>query len=80
MLKRAQERRTEEEPVAAKSRPACLVSRNLSAKKKTLLYSGASYGPANQELSRNFCFHKHSETSDGQTPESSSEFSSVAKR
>ena len=57
MSKRPQERRTEEEePVVAKSKPACLVSRNLSAKQSPSLDSGASYSPGNQELDRNSVF------------------------
>ena len=52
MSKRAQERRTEEEPRAVeKARPACLVSRNLlSEKHTTSIDSGASHGPVNQEM------------------------------
>ena len=55
MSKRAQERRTEEEPLAVeKARPACLVSRNfLRAKQTTSIDSGASYGPGKQELGQN---------------------------
>ena len=55
MSKRAQERRTEEEPLAVeKARPACLVSRNfLRAKQTTSIDSGASYGPGKQELGHN---------------------------
>ena len=55
MSKRAQERTTEEEPLAVeKARTACLVSRNLlSAKQTTSIDSGASYGPGNQELGQN---------------------------
>ena len=52
MSKRAQERRTEEEPLAVeKARPACLVSRNLlSEKQTTSIDSGASHGLGNQEM------------------------------
>ena len=61
MSKRAQERRTEEEPLAVeKSKPVCLVSRNLlSAKQTTSIDSGASYGPGKQELRSELCFRKH---------------------
>ena len=56
MSKRAQERKTGEEPVVAKSKPACLVSRNLSAKQSPSLDSGASYSPGSQGLGRNSVF------------------------
>ena len=42
--------RTEEELVVASSRPACLVSRNLSAKQTPSLDSGVSYSPGYLEL------------------------------
>ena len=54
MLKRAQERKLEEEPAVAKPRSACLVPRTpLSARQTSSLDSGASYGPVNQELGQN---------------------------
>ena len=56
MSKRAQERRTEEEPVVSTSRPACLVWRNLSARQTPSMDSGASYGPGNQESGRHSVF------------------------
>ena len=80
MSERAQETRTEEEPEVAKSRPACLVSRNLSAKPLLSLDSGASYSLGNQEPGQNSVSTSIRETSAGQSPESSSEFSRVAKR
>ena len=55
-LKRAQERRTGEEPVVAKSKPVSLVSRNPSAKQSPSLDSGASYRQVNQGLCRNSVF------------------------
>ena len=56
MSERAQERWTEGEPVVAKSRPACLASRNLSAKQSHSLDSGGSCSQWNQELGRNSMF------------------------
>ena len=56
MSKRTQERMTEEEPLVAKSRPACLVSRNLSAKQSPCMDSGASYSVENEELDQNSVF------------------------
>ena len=56
MSKRAQERRTEEEHVATKSRSACLVSRILSAKQSSSLDSGASYSLDTHELGQNSVF------------------------
>ena len=53
MLKRAQERRTGEEPVVAKSRPVSWVSRSLSANQSPLLDSGKTYSPVNCRLGWN---------------------------
>ena len=56
MSKWAQERRTGEELVVAKSKPISLASRKLSVKQSPTLNSGASYKPGNPRLGRNSVF------------------------
>ena len=53
MSKRAQERRTREQPVLAKSRPVSLISRSLSAYQSPTLDSGTSYSPEKCRLGWN---------------------------
>ena len=55
MSKRAQERKTEEEPVVAKPKPVSLVSTNLSAKQSSSLDSGASYSPGIKDWVGTLC-------------------------
>ena len=50
MSKRAQERRTGEEPVVAKSKPVSLISRSLSGNQSPMLHPGLSYSPGNYRL------------------------------
>ena len=52
--KRAQERRTGEEPVVAQSRPVSLISRSLSANQCPMLDSGTSYSQENRRLGWNY--------------------------
>ena len=59
------ERNTEGGPVVAKSRPACLVSRKLSAKQCPSSDSGASYSLGKSRVGSELCFHKRWETSAG---------------
>ena len=78
MSKRAQERRTEG-GLVAKPRPACLVSRNSSAQQTSSVDSVLHTAWGIKSWSE--CgLHKHWETSAGRSPESSNEFSRVAKR
>ena len=81
MSKRAQERRTEEEPVVAKLKPAFLVSRNLSSKTIPVIgfewYHHTARG--DQELGRGSVFMRTERSVRGQSLESNSEFSRVVK-
>ena len=80
MSKRAQERRTGEEPVVAKSKPATLVSRNLSAKQSPTLDSGASYSLANHSLGWNADFTSIERSVRDRVRKPNSKFSIVTKR
>ena len=56
MSKRAQEKRTEEEPAVAKPRSACLVSRSLqSAGQASSPDSGNSYSRGESRIEPEFC-------------------------
>ena len=80
MSKRAQERRTEEEePVVAKSKPASLVSRNMSAKQPTLVGFGCFMQPRESRVGSELCVHENWEIGAGQSPTPNSEFSRVAE-
>ena len=54
--KKCQETRTEGQLVVVKSKSACMVSRNLSAKQVSSLESGASHSSGSQELGQNSVF------------------------
>ena len=66
--------------MVAKSKPASLVSRNLSAKEFSSLDSGASYSPVNQGLGLNSVFTITERSVRDRVQNPNSQFSRVAKR
>ena len=59
MSKRAQDRKTEEGLVVAKSRPACFGIKKLERKTTTPAGSGRPTQPGASRVGSEFCFHKH---------------------